>query len=64
MNEWMQTPTDISFAYSGYAPLSIRLLNHALSRHDGWTGYSEQLNKVAGKYSVTTHGVIDGRKGV
>jgi len=33
-------PEDISYCYSGYAPLSVRLVEHVV-RHNSWTGIEE-----------------------
>jgi hypothetical protein len=34
------TPTDVSFLYRGYAPLTIRLIEHAL-KSQGWSSVGE-----------------------
>ena len=41
-----QTPTDIAYVYSGYAPLSIRLAQ-TLAR-PGWRSITEVLNLLPG----------------
>jgi hypothetical protein len=41
-----QTPNDMSYTYSGYAPLSVRLLEkHQVS---GWRSIGELLNALPG----------------
>jgi len=35
-----KNPADISYCYSGYAPLSVRLVEHVV-RHNSWTGIEE-----------------------
>ena len=35
-----KNPTDISYCYSGYAPLSVRLVEHIVKRNS-WTGIEE-----------------------
>lgn len=42
-----QNPNDISYVYSGYAPLSVRLA-HILNR-PGWRSITEVLNLLPGK---------------
>ncbi|XP_028415170.1 vacuolar protein sorting-associated protein 33A-like [Dendronephthya gigantea] len=42
-----QNPRDISYTYSGYAPLSIRLAQHA-ARPSGWRGIEEVLKLLPG----------------
>lgn len=40
------SPTDISQLYKGYAPLSMRLVEHALQ--GGWTQLAEALSYIPG----------------
>lgn len=40
-----QNPRDIAYTYSGYAPLSIRLAQHA-ARPSGWRGVEEVWHKL------------------
>ena len=42
-----QNPNDIAYAYSGYAPLSVRLAQF-LSRQSGWHGLEEVLRQLPG----------------
>ena len=42
----LQLPNDISYVFSGYAPLSVRLA-HILHR-PGWRSISEVLNLLPG----------------
>ena len=37
-----KNPTDISYCYSGYAPLSVRLVEHII-KHKSWTGMEEVI---------------------
>ena len=37
-----KNPTDISYCYSGYAPLSVRLVEHVI-KHKSWTGMKEVI---------------------
>ena len=37
----LQNPKDISYVFSGYAPLSIRLLEVLLERPNGWNTFEE-----------------------
>lgn len=37
-----KNPTDISYCYSGYAPLSVRLVEHVV-KHNGWSGIEEVI---------------------
>lgn len=41
---------DIAFTYSGYAPLSVRLVQYALSPSAGWKGAEEALRLIPGAY--------------
>lgn len=51
-------PTDISFLYKGYAPLSIRLVEQAL-KPSGWQGVSESLSVLPGAHFDILQGVDD-----
>lgn len=42
-----QNPNDIAYAYSGYAPLSVRLVQF-LSRQSNWHGLEEVLRQLPG----------------
>ncbi|CAG8761276.1 23385_t:CDS:10, partial [Gigaspora margarita] len=48
-------PQDIAYVYSGYAPLSVRLIQHATTKSgssstsNGWKGYEEVLRMLPGK---------------
>jgi hypothetical protein len=42
----MTNPTDISYLYKGYAPLSIRLVEAALN--GGWGSIAEVLSMLPG----------------
>ena len=42
-----QSPNDIAYTYSGYAPLSVRLAQF-LSRQSGWHGLEEVLRQLPG----------------
>lgn len=47
-----QAPDDISYVYSGYAPLSVRLVQGALGRNGaflGWRSIEEALKPLPGK---------------
>ena len=37
-----KNPTDISYCYSGYAPLSVRLVEQVI-KHKSWTGMEEVI---------------------
>ena len=37
-----KNPTDISYCYSGYAPLSVRLVEH-VTKHNSWSGIEEVI---------------------
>eukprot|EP01135_Chromosphaera_perkinsii_P005349 Nk52_evm30s343 gene=Nk52_evmTU30s343 len=41
------TPTDISYVYSGYAPLSVRIIQH-LVKTGGWHGLEEPARYLTG----------------
>ena len=40
-------PNDISYAYSGYIPICIRLIEKAIN--DGWNNIKETLKKIPGE---------------
>lgn len=42
-----QSPNDIAYVHSGYAPLSIRLVQF-LEKHPGWRGMEEVLKQLPG----------------
>lgn len=42
-----KNPSDISYCYSGYAPLSVRLVEHVV-KHNGWSGIEELLRYLPG----------------
>ena len=47
-----QAPDDIAYVYSGYAPLSVRLVQGALGRNGaflGWRSIEEALKVLPGK---------------
>ena len=44
----LNEPNDISYAYSGYAPISIRLVEKAVSK--GWKSIEDVLYKIPGNY--------------
>ena len=44
----LNEPNDISYAYSGYAPISIRLVEKAVSK--GWKSIEDVLYKIPGDY--------------
>jgi hypothetical protein len=51
-----QNPTDIAYVYSGYAPLSVRLVQCAsrvpargLTGISGWRGYEDALRLMKGE---------------
>ncbi|EDV24105.1 uncharacterized protein TRIADDRAFT_57259 [Trichoplax adhaerens] len=46
-----QQPTDISFAYSGYAPLSVRLAQYFTEDKQSWKGVEEVLKTIPGEFS-------------
>ncbi|KDP32583.1 hypothetical protein JCGZ_13133 [Jatropha curcas] len=47
-------PNDISYVFSGYAPLSIRLIQHAV--RSGWRPMEEILKLLPGPHSETKRG--------
>ncbi|KAL7109739.1 hypothetical protein ACP275_06G194400 [Erythranthe tilingii] len=47
-------PNDISYVFSGYAPLSIRLVQHAI--RSGWRGLEEILRLLPGPHSESKKG--------
>ncbi|CAI0442666.1 unnamed protein product, partial [Linum tenue] len=47
-------PNDISYVFSGYAPLSIRLVHHAI--RSGWRPMEEILRLLPGPHSETKRG--------
>ncbi|KAL7148569.1 hypothetical protein ABFS83_06G187400 [Erythranthe nasuta] len=47
-------PNDISYVFSGYAPLSIRLVQHAI--RSGWRGLEEILKLLPGPHSESKKG--------
>ncbi|GMY09270.1 vacuolar protein-sorting-associated protein 33 homolog [Fagus crenata] len=47
-------PNDIAYAFSGYAPLSIRLIQHAV--RSGWRPIEEILKLLPGPHSETKRG--------
>lgn len=47
-------PNDISYVFSGYAPLSIRLVQHAI--RSGWRPIEEILKLLPGPHSETKRG--------
>ncbi|KAK9913190.1 hypothetical protein M0R45_037014 [Rubus argutus] len=47
-------PNDIAYAFSGYAPLSIRLVQHAV--RSGWRPIEEILKLLPGPHSETKRG--------
>lgn len=53
-------PNDVSFLYKGYAPLSIRLVETALSPL-GWSPFAEV--RRAGSWEGRGHGILDGLAG-
>ena len=44
----LNEPNDISYSYSGYAPISIRLIEKALTK--GWKNIEDVLYKIPGVY--------------
>ena len=44
----LNEPNDISYAYSGYAPISIRLIEKAVTK--GWKSIEDVLFKLSGEY--------------
>ena len=42
-----QNPNDIAYVHSGYAPLSVRLVQF-LERQSGWRGMEELLRNIPG----------------
>ena len=44
----LSEPNDISYAYSGYAPISIRLIEKAVTK--GWKSIEDVLFKLSGEY--------------
>lgn len=40
-----KNPTDISYCYSGYAPLSVRLVEH-LTKNNSWSGIEEVSENI------------------
>ena len=44
----LENPNDTSYAYSGYCPLSIRLIEKAFSK--GWNSIKDLLNKIPGEF--------------
>jgi hypothetical protein len=45
----LNEPNDISYSYSGYAPISIRLIERAVTK--GWKSIEDLLYKLPGEYS-------------
>jgi hypothetical protein len=45
----LNEPNDISYAYSGYAPISIRLVEKAITK--GWKSIEDVLYKIPGEYN-------------
>jgi len=44
----LNEPNDISYSYSGYAPISVRLIERAILK--GWKNIEDVLNKLPGEY--------------
>ena len=44
----LNEPNDISYSYSGYAPISIRLIEKAITK--GWKSIEDVLSKLPGEY--------------
>ena len=44
----LNEPNDISYAYSGYAPISVRLVEKAITK--GWKNIEDVLYKLPGEY--------------
>ena len=44
----LNEPNDISYAYSGYAPISVRLIEKAITK--GWKNIEDVLYKLPGEY--------------
>ena len=44
----LNEPNDISYSYSGYAPISIRLVEKAITK--GWKSIEDVLSKLPGEY--------------
>jgi len=59
-------PTDISFVYSGYAPMSVRLIQQAF-KPGGWKGINDVMKLVPGptveEVQALPHGVQANDKG-
>ena len=45
----LNEPNDVSYSFSGYAPISIRLVEKAVTK--GWKTIEDVLNKIPGKYN-------------
>jgi len=61
-----QAPDDISYVYSGYAPLSVRLVQGALGRNGaflGWRSIEEALKPLPGKAVEVKQTVGENTKG-
>lgn len=46
--DYQQNPNDIAYVHSGYAPLSVRLVQF-LERQSGWRGMEELLKNIPGQ---------------
>ena len=60
-----QSPTDIAFVFSGYAPLSVRLVQCAVGRGKdlvGWKGFEEVLKTLPGGPSFEEYQRSEGRE--
>ena len=44
----LNEPNDISYSYSGYAPISVRLIEKAITK--GWKSIDDVLYKLPGEY--------------
>ncbi|TYH75264.1 hypothetical protein ES332_D04G007700v1 [Gossypium tomentosum] len=51
-------PNDIAYVFSGYAPLSIRLVQHAV--RSGWRAMEEILKLLPGPHTETKRGASNG----
>lgn len=57
-----QAPDDIAYVYSGYAPMTVRMLQGALARNGGFLGWhsiQETLKALPGKMTDATQEVLE-----
>ena len=56
----LNEPNDISYSYSGYAPISVRLIEKAITR--GWKNIEDVLYKLPGEYEFPKERLEIGNK--